>query len=153
MEDEKKPPLIKEENKPILFGLISFSMTIIAFYLGMKPPDCNAYAYFSALITIGSIFAGFSSASHALIMTNGDKVKMLRRSNVLMIFDKYTRTSLNSSVILIFAGISGFFKDISSFSLYIPFTVGMLVYVAQCVKRTRNCADLLNNYDEHDVPG
>lgn len=146
--------LFFEKYYPIICGLIIVvCFYIIHAWLEFEIPSSSTYAYFSALITLGGLFFGLSSAAHSLIMSSEERTKTLNDSGYMPVFERYTSESTIGAFVLIVLGVAGFFPKVSNCGMYIPLTIGALFYSLMAIKRARGVSKAIAGYKKPKPAG
>lgn len=136
-----------EKYHPAIIGLvIAFAFYKAHAWFEFKMPCSNTYGYFSALITLGGIFVGLSSAAHSLIMSSEERTRTLEESGYMLTFERYTSESTMSAFLLIVLGVAGFFPKVADCSIFIPATIGALSYSFMTIKRARGVSKAVARY-------
>lgn len=122
-----------ERQHPYYLGGLAFVASYLMRYTDIVlPKDAS---FFSAVITLGGIFAAFSVTIKSLILSNSQKVESLQDSGYYDIFMRYLATSIDASLVLCAIGLLGFIKPLSEVAIFTPLTIGMFAFSLLSLRR------------------
>jgi len=105
---EKVTPLLIEHIYPWLIGLAVFGLATGAHFLGVKLPSNDAF--FSALVSLGGVFAGFMATLKAMLFgMEASTFKRLQQSGYMEDLINYLSCALWGSLVLCVVALVGFF--------------------------------------------